>query len=120
MQIGRSDPDTVPSGCQTLQMLALAEKHYQSPGLEARVLANSPLANMRDTETELIAALQLGQIDYLAMCRSDAPQHHLMYLDLPAEIDLSDPADAAAYAVAVAHTKNGDVAAARPRRRGHR
>src|SRR5208337_160647 len=110
VQIGRSNPDTDPSGYQTLQMLALAEKHYQSPGLEAKALANAPLANMRDTETELIAALQLGQIDYLAIYRSDALQHQLKYLDLPAEIDLSDPADAAAYSVAVAHTKNGDVA----------
>ena len=109
MQIGRSNPDTDPSGYQALQMLALAETHYQSPGLEAKVLANAPQANMRDTETELIAALQLGQIDYLAIYRSDALQHHLSYLDLPAEINLSDPADAAAYATAVAHTKNGDV-----------
>ena len=110
VQIGRSNPDTDPSGYQTLQMLALAEKHYGSPGLEAKVLANAPLANMRDTETELIAALQLGQIDYLAIYRSDALQHHLKYLDLPAAINLSDPADAAAYATAVAHTRNGDVA----------
>jgi molybdate/tungstate transport system substrate-binding protein len=91
-------------------MLALAETHYQSPGLAAKVLANAPLTNMRDTETELIAALQLGQIDYLAIYRSDALQHHLSYLDLPAEINLSDPADAASYAKAVARTKNGDVA----------
>jgi molybdate/tungstate transport system substrate-binding protein len=110
VQIGRSNPDTDPSGYQTLQMLALAEAHYQSPGLAAKVLANAPLANMRDTETDLIAALQLGQIDYLAIYRSDALQHHLRYLDLPAAINLSDPADAAAYATAVAHTKNGDVA----------
>ena len=110
VQIGRSNPDTDPSGYQTLQMLALAETHYQSPGLEAKVLANAPKENMRDTETELIAALQLGQIDYLAIYRSDALQHHLKYLDLPAEINLSDPADAAAYATAAAHTQNGDVA----------
>ena len=109
VQIGRSNPDTDPSGYQTLQMLALAEKQYQLPGLAAKVLANAPLANMRDTETELLAALQLGQIDYLAIYRSDALQHHLKYLDLPAAIDLSDPADAASYATAVAHTKNGEV-----------
>ncbi|MGD0186900.1 MAG: extracellular solute-binding protein [Roseiarcus sp.] len=110
VQIGRSNPDTDPSGYQTLQMLALAEAHYQSPGLEGKVLANAPQANIRDTETELVAALQLGQIDYLAIYRSDALQHHLAFLDLPAEINLSDPADAASYAKAVVHTKNGDVA----------
>ncbi len=109
VQIGRSNPDTDPSGYQTLQMLALAETRYNSPGLAAKVLANAPPANMRDTETELLAALQLGQIDYLAIYRSDALQHHLKFIDLPAAINLSDPADAASYETAVAHTKKGDL-----------
>jgi molybdate/tungstate transport system substrate-binding protein len=90
-------------------MLALAERYYGSPGVAAKVLANAPRENIRDTETELLAALQLGQIDYLAIYRSDALQHHLRYLDLPAAIDLSDPARAAAYATATARTKNGDL-----------
>ena len=110
VEIGRSNPDTDPSGYQTVQMLNLAEKYYKDPGLEQGVLANAPLANMRDTETSLIAALQLGQIDYLAIYRSDALQHHLKFIDLPVEINLSDPADAAAYREGVAHTKNGDLA----------
>lgn len=107
--IGRSDPDTDPSGYQTVQMLALAEKFYQAPGLAESILANAPRANMRDTETSLISALQLGQIDYLAIYRSDALQHHLKLLDLPPQIDLSDPAFAATYATGVAHTANGDL-----------
>ena len=110
VEIGRSDPDSDPSGYQTVQMLDLAEKYYKAPGLEQSVLANAPLANMRDTETSLIAALQLGQIDYLAIYRSDALQHHLKFIDLPSKIDLSDPVDAVAYKQGVAHTKNGDLA----------
>ena len=109
VQIGRSNPDTDPSGYQTLQMLALAERHYNQPGAAAKVLANAPLGNMRDTETDLVAALQTGQIDYLAIYRSDALQHHLQFLDLPAAINLSDPAYAADYAQAVAQTKNGEL-----------
>ena len=108
-EIGRSNPDTDPSGYQTVQMLSLAEKFYGKPGLSEKILANAPLANMRDTETSLISALQLGQIDYLAIYRSDALQHHLQYLRLPPQIDLSDPARAAAYAKGIAHTKNGDL-----------
>jgi len=46
------------------------------------VLANAPLTNMRDTETSLISASQLGQIDYLAIYRSDAIQHKLNYIRL--------------------------------------
>jgi molybdate/tungstate transport system substrate-binding protein len=109
VEIGRSNPDTDPSGYQTLQMLALAATHYKMPGLAERILANAPPRNIRDTETELVAALQLGQIDYLAIYRSDALQHKLQSLDLPPEIDLSDPARAQAYAAGVAHTKNGDL-----------
>lgn len=109
VQIGRSNPDTDPSGYQTLQMLALAESYYRAPGLAAKVLANAPPENIRDTETSLVSALQLGQIDYLAIYRSDARQHRLKFLDLPPQINLSDPAYAREYAAAVAHTKNGDV-----------
>jgi molybdate/tungstate transport system substrate-binding protein len=110
VEIGRSNPDTDPSGYQTVQMLSLAEKFYNDPGLEQRVLANAPLTNVRDTETALISALQVGQIDYLAIYRSDALQHHLKFVDLPAKINLSDPAEAPSYAQGIAHTKNGDLA----------
>jgi molybdate/tungstate transport system substrate-binding protein len=112
VEIGRSNPDTDPSGYQTVQMLSLAEKFYQTPGLERSILANAPLTNVRDTETSLISALQLGQIDYLAIYRSDALQHHLKFIDLPAKINLSDPAEAAFYKNGVAHTKNGDLSGA--------
>lgn len=109
VEIGRSDPDTDPSGYQTVQMLTLAERHYGVPGLADKILANAPRTNMRDTETSLISALQLSQIDYLAIYRSDARQHHFKHLELPAQIDLSDPAFASRYAQGVAHTKNGDL-----------
>ena len=109
VEIGRSNPDTDPSGYQTVQMLELAGRYYKEPGLAGKILANAPPANMRDTETSLIAALQLGQIDYLAIYRSDARQHRLHHLKLPPQIDLSDPALAAQYAGVVAHTANGDL-----------
>lgn len=110
VQIGRSNPDTDPSGYQTLQMLDLANRYYKQPELEAKVLANAPKTNMRDTETDLISALELGQIDYLAIYRSDAVQHHMQSIDLPAQINLSDPKFAADYAKADAHTANGMLA----------
>ena len=109
IEVGRSNPDTDPSGYQTVQMLSLAERYYKAPGLEQKILANAPLTNMRDTETALISALQLGQIDYLAIYRSDALQHHLKFIDLPAKIDLSDPAESAYYQTGIVHTKNGDL-----------
>lgn len=107
VQIGRSNPDTDPSGYQTLQMLNLAERYYKQPGLAKAILANAPKTNMRDTETELIAALESGQIDYLAIYRSDARQHHFKYLDLPPEISLGDARFAPYYAKTSVKTANG-------------
>ncbi len=109
VQIGRSNPNTDPSGYQTLQMLDLASHYYHDPQLEQKVLANAPKTNMRDTETDLIAALQLGQIDYLAIYQSDALQHHLDSIQLPAQINLSDPKFAADYAKSTARTANGEL-----------
>ena len=109
VQIGRSNPDTDPSGYQTVQMLNLAEKYYNQPGLEQAILANAPKTNMRDTETELIAALQSGQIDYLAIYLSDARQHNFKYLQLPPQIDLSDAKYSASYAKASVQTANGTL-----------
>ncbi|WP_432847694.1 extracellular solute-binding protein [Amycolatopsis sp. CA-161197] len=107
VRIGRSNPDTDPSGYQTLQMLALAQNHYHQPNLSAAVLANSPPETMVGTETQLLPAVSTGQIDYLGIYRSDALQHHLRFLDLPSQIDLSDPAQAAAYATVSVPTSSG-------------
>ena len=109
VQIGRSNPDTDPSGYQTLQMLKLAETYYHQPGLADSILKNAPQTNMRDTETELLSALDAGQIDYLAIYRSDAQQHHLKYLQLPPQIDLSDARYAPDYAKTTVTTKAGTL-----------
>ncbi len=109
VQIGRSNPDTDPSGYQALQMLELASAYYKQPDLASKVLANAPRSNMRDTETDLISALQLGQIDYLAIYRSDAVQHHMLSIALPPQINLSDPRFDASYARATVTTKHGVV-----------
>lgn len=109
VQIGRSNPDTDPSGYQTLQVLNLAAKYYKDPKLVSKILANSPKANIRDTETELLSALEAGQIDYLAIYKSDAIQHKLKYIDLPPEINLSDTKYANTYKQAKVVTKNGTL-----------
>jgi molybdate/tungstate transport system substrate-binding protein len=98
VHIGRSNPAADPSGYQFLQMLQLAQGYYHDPGLAAAVLKNSPDSSVAETETSLLAALQTGQIDYLAIYKSDALEQHLKYIALPSQVDLSDQAMAAAYA----------------------
>jgi molybdate/tungstate transport system substrate-binding protein len=97
VHIGRSNPAADPSGYQTLQMLQLANGYYKDPHLSASVLKNSPASGVAETETSLIAALQSGQIDYLAIYKSTAQEDHLKYIPMPPQINLSDPALAAAY-----------------------
>jgi molybdate/tungstate transport system substrate-binding protein len=98
VHIGRSNPAADPSGYQILQMLQLAQSYYHDPALAASVLKNSPDSSVAETETSLLAALQSGQIDYLAIYRSDALEEHLKYIALPDQINLSNSALAADYA----------------------
>ena len=98
VHIGRSNPAADPSGYQTLQMLQLAQGYYHDPGLSAAVLKNSPDSSVAETETSLLAALQSGQIDYLAIYKSNALEEHLKYIALPAQVNLSDPSMAGDYA----------------------
>ena len=98
MDIGRSNPAADPSGYQTLQMLQLADGYYHDLVLSASVLKNSPDSSVAETETSLLSALQSGQIDYLAIYKSTAHEDHLEYIELPDQINLSDPAMAADYA----------------------
>ena len=97
VHIGRSNPAADPSGYQILQMLQLANGYYHDANLSASVLKNSPASSVAETETSLIAALQSGQIDYLAIYKSTAQEEHLKYIALPPQINLSDPSMAAAY-----------------------
>jgi len=98
VHIGRSNPAADPSGYQILQMLQLAQSYYHDSTLAASVLKNSPDSSVAETETSLLAALQSGQIDYLAIYRSDALEQHLKYIALPDQINLSNSALAADYA----------------------
>jgi molybdate/tungstate transport system substrate-binding protein len=103
VHIGRSNPAADPSGYQFLQMLQLAQGYYHDSGLSAAVLKNSPDSSVAETETSLIAALQSGQIDYLAIYKSNALEQHLKYIALPSQINLSDKSMAADYAKVTVH-----------------
>jgi molybdate/tungstate transport system substrate-binding protein len=114
VHIGRSNPAADPSGYQTLQMLQLANGYYHQPDLSASVLKNSPASSVAETETSLIAALQSGQIDYLAIYTSTAQEEHLKYIALPPQINLSDPAMAAGYAKVSIHAGSLGTLTAKP------
>lgn len=87
---GRSDPDADPCGYRTLLTLKLAEKYYNRPGLQES-FSNKDRTFIRPKETDLLALLETGSVDYIFQYKSVAVQHSLKYLELPDEINLGNP-----------------------------
>lgn len=87
---GRSDPDADPCGVRAVLSIKLAGLHYGIPDLPERFL-NKDKKHIRPKETDLLALLHSGNIDYIFLYRSVAEQHHLDYLVLPDEINLGNP-----------------------------
>ena len=86
----RSDPDSDPCGYRTLFTFMLAEKYYNKPGLTEKMsLKNKEY--VRPKEVDLVALLEANAIDYMFQYKSVAIQHGLKYIELPKEINLSDP-----------------------------
>lgn len=107
VQMGASDPALDPSGYRTLLVFDLAERHYQVPGLAARLRTALPRRYIRPSETDLVALVQAGELDYAWSYRSLAVTSRLPYVALPAEIDLGDPADSAGYAAVSVKIRRG-------------
>jgi molybdate/tungstate transport system substrate-binding protein len=86
----RSDPDSDPCGYRTVFTFMLAEKYYTRPGLAEKMLSKN-LEYIRPKEVDLVALLETNVIDYMFQYKSVAIQHGLKYVELPGEINLSDP-----------------------------
>jgi len=86
---GRSDPNSDPCGYRTIMTLKLAEKYYLNQTLSKNILEKDN-KYMRPKEVDLLALLESNTIDYIFLYKSVAIQHGLKYLELPAEINLSD------------------------------
>jgi len=97
---GRSDPNSDPCGYRTVMVFQLAEKHYGVPGLAEALAAKHGDKYIRPKETDLLALLEAGEIDYLFIYRSVGQQHGLKTLRLPDEINLRSPKLAGLYATA--------------------
>ncbi len=87
---GRSDPNADPCGYRTILTMKLAETFYGKPGLTERLLRKNA-EYVRPKEVDLLALLELGELDYIFIYRSVAEQHRLNYLTLPDEINLKSP-----------------------------
>jgi molybdate/tungstate transport system substrate-binding protein len=87
---GRSNPDSDPCGYRTVLTLRLAEDYYKHRGLAAQLLAKDQRF-IRPKETDLLALLESGALDYAFLYRSVAEQHGLPYITLPDSVNLGNP-----------------------------
>ncbi len=88
VRFGRSDPNSDPCGYRSVMAFQLAEKHYRVSGLAAQLTAKHGRRFIRPKETDLLALLEAGEIDYLFIYRSVAAQHGLKLILLPDEVNL--------------------------------
>ena len=100
VRAGRADPTLDPNGYRTLMVLQLAEAFYKQPGLASRLEHALPPKYMRPKEADLTALVQAGELDYSWSYLSIAKAAGLRYVQLPPEVDLSDPKLADWYAQA--------------------
>jgi molybdate/tungstate transport system substrate-binding protein len=91
VRAGHSDPALDPNGYRTLMVFQLAEKFYHQPGLAARLDRAHPPKYIRPKEADLTALVQAGELDYGWSYASIAKTVGLRYVQLPPEVDLSDP-----------------------------
>jgi molybdate/tungstate transport system substrate-binding protein len=130
IRVGASNGNLDPCGYRTLMTLYLAQEALGKKDVFNRlVLASSNVTVDRATsgalicipssvqfkdklvlrpkETDLLALLESGAIDYLFIYKSVAAQHHLPFLELPPEINLGDPAQEHSYASVAVRTNAG-------------
>jgi molybdate/tungstate transport system substrate-binding protein len=131
VRVGLSNGNLDPCGYRALMTLWLAQEVLKKRAFFDRlVLANSNMRLdraaagaviaipsslefrdklvVRPKETDLVALLEAGAVDYLLIYSSVAAQHKLRFLELPPEINLGDPAKEQLYASVAART-NADT-----------
>lgn len=88
VSLGRTDPDQDPLGYRTLFVLELASRYYDGvPKLHEHI----PRREQIYPETGLLSQFETGSIDAAVAYRTMAVERGYEYVDLPAQIDLSDP-----------------------------
>jgi molybdate/tungstate transport system substrate-binding protein len=91
LRFGRTDPATDPQGQNIIFTMLLAENFYKQPGLADKILGGYQNPQQIFTEPSLLSRLEAGQIDASSGYLSAATSHHLPFITLPDEINLSNP-----------------------------
>jgi len=89
VDIGRTDPDQDPLGYRALFVFELATRYYDdASNLRERI----PRQNQLYPETSLLSQFETGSIDAAIAYRNMAVERGYEFIELPEQIDLSNPA----------------------------
>ncbi|MFB6086149.1 MAG: extracellular solute-binding protein [Halodesulfurarchaeum sp.] len=110
-EIARSDPDLDPLGYRAVMLFELAEDYYDEPGLAKDLAANLVVD---PSEPHLLAGIESKNRAAAIVYRNMAVDHDLPYVELPDELDFSNPADADHYADVTYTTADGTTVKGRP------
>lgn len=116
-RLGRTDPAVDPQGQYVLFVLQLAGQYYKLPGFADKVAG--PMLNPAQifAEPSLLARLQAGQVDATLGYKSAVVSQKLPFIELPAAVNLSDPALAKSVYAKASLTlkgKNGQIKTIHP------
>ncbi|MGM0590755.1 MAG: extracellular solute-binding protein [Halobacteriota archaeon] len=88
ISLGRTDPDQDPLGYRALFVLELASRYYETASnLGEEILRQDQIY----PETALISQFETGSIDAAIAYRNMAVERDYAFIDLPDQIDLSNP-----------------------------
>ena len=101
VRLGRTDPDQDPLGYRALFTLELASRYYDgASNLGEKILRREQIY----PETALVSQFETGAIDAAIAYRNMAVERDYEYVDLPDQIDLSNPEYAEAWYSTVSYT----------------
>lgn len=87
VDLGRTDPKQDPLGYRALFVLELASRYYNTDNLTSKILQRDQIY----PESSLISRFETGSIDAAIAYRNMAVERGYEYIDLPDQIDLSNP-----------------------------
>ena len=102
--VARSDPDLDPLGYRAVQMFELAEDYYGVEGLRSSLTGK---LQVDPEEAHLLAGVETGNRAGAFVYKNMAVDHDVPYVELPDELNFSNPAYADRYAEATYTTDEG-------------
>ncbi len=104
VDVGRTDPDQDPLGYRSLFVFELATRYYDGA---SNLREQIPRQDQVYPETSLLSRFEAGSIDAAVTYRNMAVERGYEYVELPDEIDLSDPAYAGEWYSTTSYTLPG-------------